>query len=408
MIYLINVLGVWLLLTAAFAALGGWALAAEHGASTDAALRRERDKLVRDLAQLAKGESAPQTVVATDADAARSLSAIRESRIAELESALTQARSRADDASAQIAELQRRLDQNQTESASLPSPQPVADSHEAGRAVAIVTHAEHADEDTALQTWRLRYFEQRVRFLESRAADLSPALTAPAIAPPPAASQEMEWRAREAEARASYLAQEVRDRSVVQHQAPNAAVAAFAANPDVDTLLRWRLLYLERRTAHWQQQAVAPGAARASPEMDEPRAIEQDKWKWRARYLELRVRHLEQSGVAAPVAAVAAPAAAAPAPETPAERPPSLPAAQNGASDDLTLIEGVTPLQQSTLNSLGVYHFDQIAAWTPENVAWVDRYLRLRGRIGEEEWVEQAADLAREGPYAVRALAEHV
>jgi len=55
----------------------------------------------------------------------------------------------------------------------------------------------------------------------------------------------------------------------------------------------------------------------------------------------------------------------------------------------------VSLLQQSTLNSLGIYHFDQIAAWTPANIAWVDQYLRLRGRIIEEEWVEQADDLAR-------------
>ncbi len=52
-------------------------------------------------------------------------------------------------------------------------------------------------------------------------------------------------------------------------------------------------------------------------------------------------------------------------------------------------------MQHNTLNFLGVYHFDQIAAWTPANVAWVDQYLRLRGRITRERWVEQAGELAR-------------
>jgi predicted flap endonuclease-1-like 5' DNA nuclease len=81
-------------------------------------------------------------------------------------------------------------------------------------------------------------------------------------------------------------------------------------------------------------------------------------------------------------------------------------AATGGAPDDFTLIDGVSPLQQSTLHSLGIYHFDQIAAWTPANVAWMDRYLRLRGRIGEEEWVEQAAELAEHGVHAARPQTE--
>ncbi|MEZ6022902.1 MAG: hypothetical protein R3C16_05695 [Hyphomonadaceae bacterium] len=102
------------------------------------------------------------------------------------------------------------------------------------------------------------------------------------------------------------------------------------------------------------------------------------------------------------------PAAVEPDQAEPAPAPPRTIArsrsagAGNGAPDDFTLIEGVSLLQQSTLYSLGVFHFDQIAAWTPENVAWVDNYLRLRGRIEEEEWAEQADDLAREGPAAAR------
>ena len=83
-------------------------------------------------------------------------------------------------------------------------------------------------------------------------------------------------------------------------------------------------------------------------------------------------------------------------------RPPALAAASGGAPDDFTLIDGVSAIQQTTLNSLGVYHFEQIAVWTPANIAWVDQYLRLRGRIVEEEWVEQAQELVRDGPAAAR------
>jgi predicted flap endonuclease-1-like 5' DNA nuclease len=393
-IYLINVLGLWLLLTAAFAALAGWALAAEQGAPADAALRRERDKLVRDLAQLARGEGEAQPAVATDADAARSLTTIRESRIAELEGALAQARSRADEASAHAAELQRRLEQGQLAPATAP-PTP--------NQQVVEPSPDSGDEDAALQTWRLRYFEQRVRFLEGQAAN--PPAPSALDAQPPQVAPAMEWRAREAEARANFLAHALRERESMPsaETSETTPVSAFAANPDVDMLLRWRMLYLERRVAYLQEHAPQP-----APQADERPAVDLDKWKWRARYLEARVRHLEQrSSAPAPITppAAAAEPVAAREPEVPAERPPLLAAPRDGAPDDLTLIEGVSPLQQSTLNSLGVYHFDQIAAWSPAHVAWIDRYLRLRGRIGEQEWIEQAADLTREGPEAARPFA---
>ena len=51
--------------------------------------------------------------------------------------------------------------------------------------------------------------------------------------------------------------------------------------------------------------------------------------------------------------------------------------------------------QQSTLYSIGVFHFDQIAAWTPDNVEWVGTYLAFPGRIEREDWVAQAAALVR-------------
>jgi NADH-quinone oxidoreductase subunit E len=146
-----------------------------------------------------------------------------------------------------------------------------------------------------------------------------------------------------------------------------------------------------------------------------PAEAESERWKWRARYLEARVRHLEQRPVqAARPTQAFAPAALEPEEEAPpapraarrGSKPPVLAAARNGAPDDFTLIEGVSLQQQSTLYSIGVFHFDQLAAWTPDHVAWVDNYLRLRGRIEDEEWLEQAQDLAREGPMAARRVAE--
>ena len=45
---------------------------------------------------------------------------------------------------------------------------------------------------------------------------------------------------------------------------------------------------------------------------------------------------------------------------------------------------------------MGFYHFDQIAAWTPAEVAWVDARLKFKGRIERDSWIAQAAALAAE------------
>jgi NADH-quinone oxidoreductase subunit E len=49
------------------------------------------------------------------------------------------------------------------------------------------------------------------------------------------------------------------------------------------------------------------------------------------------------------------------------------------------------------LHDLGVFHFDQIAGWTREEIRWVGTYLSFPGRIDREQWVVQAANLATGG-----------
>ena len=72
-------------------------------------------------------------------------------------------------------------------------------------------------------------------------------------------------------------------------------------------------------------------------------------------------------------------------------------APREGMADDLKLIAGVGPKLEQTLNDLGVFHFDQIAAWTGKEVAWVDDYLMFTGRIERDEWIKQAQALAKGG-----------
>ena len=77
------------------------------------------------------------------------------------------------------------------------------------------------------------------------------------------------------------------------------------------------------------------------------------------------------------------------------ERPVALDGPKGGA-DDLKKIGGVGPKLEGTLNELGIYHFWQIAEFTPDNVAWVDGYLSFKGRIDRDDWIGQAKALAAE------------
>ena len=76
------------------------------------------------------------------------------------------------------------------------------------------------------------------------------------------------------------------------------------------------------------------------------------------------------------------------------ERPKGIAAARASQPDNLQRIAGIGPSHERTLQNLGFFHFDQIAAWTPAEVAWVDDHLKFDGRIEREEWITQARLLA--------------
>ncbi|CAG1007492.1 MAG: NADH-ubiquinone dehydrogenase [Rhizobiaceae bacterium] len=62
--------------------------------------------------------------------------------------------------------------------------------------------------------------------------------------------------------------------------------------------------------------------------------------------------------------------------------------------DDLKKIGGIGPKLEKVLNGLGVWTYAQIAAWSREEIAWVDDYLAFKGRIERDGWLDQAARLA--------------
>jgi NADH-quinone oxidoreductase subunit E len=79
-------------------------------------------------------------------------------------------------------------------------------------------------------------------------------------------------------------------------------------------------------------------------------------------------------------------------------KPAALSAPKGDRADDLKLILGIGPKLEALCHQLGFYHFDQIAAWTPAEVAWVDDNLEgFKGRVTRDKWVVQAAILAKGG-----------
>ncbi|GGD37134.1 hypothetical protein [Sinisalibacter lacisalsi] len=84
--------------------------------------------------------------------------------------------------------------------------------------------------------------------------------------------------------------------------------------------------------------------------------------------------------------------------ETTGVKPAALDAPREGGPDDLKQIKGIGPKLEKLCHALGFYHFDQIANWTAEEIAWVDANLEgFKGRVTRDDWVQQAGILAAGG-----------
>lgn len=112
--------------------------------------------------------------------------------------------------------------------------------------------------------------------------------------------------------------------------------------------------------------------------------------------------------------AAAAPAAkpkAAPKPKAPKvakpDGPDRLSAPRKGKADDLKELEGIGPALEKLCNSLGFYHFDQIANWSDADVEWVDANMKtFKGRIVRDKWIAQSKIIVTEGLEAFRVRAK--
>lgn len=266
-----------------------------------------------------------------------------------------------------------------------------------------------ADVDDAKARWQLDYLKTRVRVLEdkvARQAEQGGQGGGPAAAPEAAARTEtvdeelarLRWRNRYLEGRLAYLEESAEPEGAApsdingEGDREAAALAAdFAEAPVPDAVIG--------PADDAQDEVQAAEAGESEPDLaDDPKAyvyrptltgndglgadevVPGDDGTDAATAM---LAELDDSGQADPALEGFAPT-----------RPDSLEKPRGGRGDDLSEIQGVGPRIQDALNGLGIFHFDQVAAWTPENEAWIDDYLNFAGRVARERWVEQARVLA--------------
>ncbi|MEO0466576.1 MAG: 50S ribosomal protein L21 [Pseudomonadota bacterium] len=67
-----------------------------------------------------------------------------------------------------------------------------------------------------------------------------------------------------------------------------------------------------------------------------------------------------------------------------------------GEADDLKKIKGVGKVLEGKLNTAGIFHFWQVAALKADQITELEEEMSFPGRVDRDNWVEQAADLAKE------------
>ncbi len=78
-----------------------------------------------------------------------------------------------------------------------------------------------------------------------------------------------------------------------------------------------------------------------------------------------------------------------------AEKPAKAKKAAATDGDDLSTISGVGPVIVGKLHAEGITTFAQIAAWTDADVEAIEEKLSFKGRVGREDWIAQAIELAK-------------
>lgn len=168
--------------------------------------------------------------------------------------------------------------------------------------------------------------------------------------------------------------------------------------------LAWRNRILESRVRFLEGKLADLEAEGAAPHRSEEQNDEATRVRWRNRYLEGRVKYLEEElirtgGLAPTTAVVAVAVRQEPQAPKPADQdePELFEQPRDGKADDLKMISGIGPKLEQKLNSLGIWHWAQVASWTPKEIEWVNAAIGFRGRVERERWVSQAIALLERG-----------
>lgn len=166
----------------------------------------------------------------------------------------------------------------------------------------------------------------------------------------------------------------------VAHAAAPAAVAAPVAAPIAPMAEAAPLMAAPMVSSAVVAEPATPVAAKAPAAATAPKAEAKPK-------AAAAPKAEAKPKTAAKPQAEPAPAAA---PEG-GSKPKALKAARKGVADDLKVIEGIGPAMEKLLNEGGIFHIDQIAAWGPAEVEWMDGNLKgFKGRVTRDKWVAQA------------------
>lgn len=246
----------------------------------------------------------------------------------------------------------------------------------AAAAVVPVATEEVTEEDPGLEklNWQNAYLRQRVDALEAKAIERSAAAATivevePAPEPEPVIEPEPE-----------------------SPEADNDSASNVAADEEM-ARLRWRNRYLEGRLAYFEQgEEVEEESSEAelATDLQEPEtqdAVIEDA----AQDEETEAEEAPDTVVAAADEADVHPSDAMLA-ELEGKQPNQVEKPANGG-DDLTVITGVGPRIAEVLNGLGIWTYEQVANWLPENETWIENHLSFKGRVSRENWVGQAKDL---------------
>lgn len=169
--------------------------------------------------------------------------------------------------------------------------------------------------------------------------------------------------------------------------------------PVAEGSLMWRNRHLESRVRFLEGKLADLETEASHKPVSEDQNDEATRLRWRNRYLEGRVKYLEEELVrtgglsAADGTPAAATDAIIRARANEGEQPELFEAPRDGAADDLKLIAGIGPKLEQKLNSIGIWHYTQIAGWTQQQIDWVNAAISFHGRVERERWVLQAKAL---------------